>query len=79
MESTLIDNEHPLLSTSDLADKLEGWAERARCAQIALDLAKDPESVAIRAGQLLDLAEDIERVRASLLDGERACRAKGKR
>lgn len=53
-----------------LSDKLRGWAERARSAQVALDLCKDPESVAIRAGQLLDLAEDIERALAALVDGK---------
>jgi hypothetical protein len=53
-----------------LADKLRGWAERARSAQVVLDLSKDPESVAIRAGQLLDLAEDIERALAALLEAK---------
>jgi hypothetical protein len=43
-------------------ETLCGWAERAKCAQIALDLSKDAESVAIRAGQLQDLSEDILRV-----------------
>jgi hypothetical protein len=41
------------------ATRLRGWAERAKSAQVALDLSKDPEDVAIRAGQLQDLAEDI--------------------
>jgi hypothetical protein len=44
------------------ATRLRGWAERAKSAQVALDLSKDPEVVAIRAGQLQDLAEDILRV-----------------
>ena len=41
---------------------LRGWAERAKSAQIALDLSKKHEDVAIRARQLQDLAEDILRV-----------------
>lgn len=41
---------------------LRAWAMRAKSAQIALDLSKDPEDVAIRAGQLQDLAEEILRV-----------------
>jgi hypothetical protein len=42
--------------------RLRAWAERAKSAQIALDLSKAPEDVAIRAGQLQDLAEDLLRV-----------------
>lgn len=48
-------------------DKLHSWGERARCAQVALDLSKDPESVAIQAGQLLDLTEDMENFSNKLL------------
>jgi len=44
------------------ASALRGWAERAKSAQVALDLSKAPEDVAIRAGQLQDLAESILRV-----------------
>jgi len=50
----------------NLQSRMRTWATRARSAQIALDLSKDPEDVAIRAGQLLDLAEDIERTMAAL-------------
>lgn len=45
-----------------LAQKIRTWAERAKSVQIALDLSKDPEDIAIRAGQLQDLSEEMFRV-----------------
>jgi hypothetical protein len=43
------------------ADRARVWAERAKCAQIALDLGSTREEIAIRAGQLQDLSEEILR------------------
>lgn len=49
-----------------LLDKLVGWAARARAAQVTLDLfGADREKVARVAGQLLDLAQDVERARVT--------------
>lgn len=45
---------------------VRNWQNRIENARIALDLSKDPEDVAVRAGQLQDLAQDMDRVRATM-------------
>lgn len=51
---------------TDVIDKLAGWAARARSAQLTLDqCGADRDAVARVAGQLLDLAQDVERAKES--------------
>lgn len=50
----------------DVLDRLDGWAARCRSAQSTLDRhGADRDAVARVAGQVLDLAQDIERAQES--------------